>query len=179
MSSQWAYVMEVAHSLGMKSTATIMFGHIDDVESWVNHFSLIKNIQLKTGGFTEVVPLPFVHMGSPIYLQGKSMPGPTWDEVVLIHSLARIYFTNVINNIQASWVKLGHDGAGKLLDAGVNDLGGTLINENISRASGANHGQETTDKQFIDLIENCNKTPVLRNTLYTDFKNPKTLIQYS
>ncbi len=178
-SSQWAYVMEVAHSLGMKSTATIMFGHIDDVESWVNHFSLIKNIQLKTGGFTEVVPLPFVHMGSPIYLQGKSMPGPTWDEVVLIHSLARIYFSNVINNIQASWVKLGHDGAGKLLDAGVNDLGGTLINENISRASGANHGQETTDKQFIDLIENCNKTPVLRNTLYTDFKNPKTLIHYS
>ena len=107
------------------------------------------------------------------------MPGPTWDEVVLIHSLARIYFSNVINNIQASWVKLGHDGAGKLLDAGVNDLGGTLINENISKASGADHGQETTDQQFINLIENCNKTPVLRNTLYTDFKNPKTLIQYS
>ena len=178
-SSQWAYVMEVAHSLGMKSTATIMFGHIDDIDSWVNHFSLIKNIQLKTGGFTEVVPLPFVHMGSPIYLQGKSMPGPTWDEVVLIHSLARIYFSNVINNIQASWVKLGHDGAGKLLDAGVNDLGGTLINENISRASGADHGQETTDQQFIDIIENCNKTPILRNTLYTEFKNPKTLIPYS
>ena len=178
-SSQWAYVMEVAHSLGMKSTATIMFGHIDDIDSWVNHFSLIKNIQLKTGGFTEVVPLPFVHMGSPIYLQGKSMPGPTWDEVVLIHSLARIYFSNVINNIQASWVKLGHDGAGKLLDAGVNDLGGTLINENISRASGADHGQETTDQQFIDIIKNCNKTPILRNTLYTEFKNPKTLIPYS
>tara|TARA_B100000212_G_scaffold318276_1_gene274593 strand:+ start:3692 stop:5527 length:1836 start_codon:yes stop_codon:yes gene_type:complete len=178
-SSQWAYVMEVAHSLGLKSTATIMFGHIDDIDSWVNHFSLIKNIQLNTGGFTEVVPLPFVHMGSPIYLRGKSMPGPTWDEVVLIHSLARIYFTNIIDNIQASWVKLGHDGAGKLLKAGVNDLGGTLINENISRASGADHGQETTGKQFIELIESFNKTPILRNTLYTELKNPKTLIKYS
>ena len=178
-SSQWAYVMEVAHSLGLKSTATIMFGHIDDIDSWVNHFSLIKNIQLNTGGFTEVVPLPFVHMGSPIYLRGKSMPGPTWDEVVLIHSLARIYFTNIIDNIQASWVKLGHDGAGKLLKAGVNDLGGTLINENISRASGADHGQETTGKQFIELIESFNKTPLLRNTLYTELKNPKTLIKYS
>tara|TARA_B100001057_G_scaffold263327_1_gene263519 strand:- start:20461 stop:22296 length:1836 start_codon:yes stop_codon:yes gene_type:complete len=178
-SSQWAYVMEVAHSLGLKSTSTIMFGHIDDIDSWVNHFSLIKNIQLNTGGFTEVVPLPFVHMGSPIYLRGKSMPGPTWDEVVLIHSLARIYFTNIIDNIQASWVKLGHDGAGKLLKAGVNDLGGTLINENISRASGADHGQETTGKQFIELIESFNKTPLLRNTLYTELKNPKTLIKYS
>ena len=178
-SSQWAYVMEVAHSLGLKSTATIMFGHIDDIDSWVNHFSLIKNIQMNTGGFTEVVPLPFVHMGSPIYLRGKSMPGPTWDEVVLIHSLARIYFTNIIDNIQASWVKLGHDGAGKLLKAGVNDLGGTLINENISRASGADHGQETTGKQFIELIESFNKTPLLRNTLYTELKNPKTLIKYS
>jgi FO synthase len=169
-SSQWAYVMEVAHSLGIKSTATIMFGHIDDIKSWVNHFKLIRDIQSTTGGFTEVVPLPFVHMGSPIYLQGKSMPGPTWDEVVLIHALARIFFHNSIDNIQASWVKLGHDGAGKLLHAGVNDLGGTLINENISRASGADHGQETTQNQFIEIISNENKIPMLRNTLYTDFK---------
>ena len=176
-SAQWAYVMEVAHSLGIKSTATIMFGHIDDIESWVNHFSLIRNIQNKTKGFTEVVPLPFVHMGSPIYLQGKSMPGPTWDEVVLIHSLARIYFSNTIDNIQASWVKLGHDGAGKLLHAGVNDLGGTLINENISRASGADHGQETTQAEFINLIESNNKNPVLRNTLYTEFKDTKSTLK--
>ena len=83
-SSQWGYVMEVAHSLGIKSTATIMFGHIDDLQSWVNHFELLKKIQLKTSGFTEVVPLPFVHMGSPIFLQGKSMPGPTWDEIVSV-----------------------------------------------------------------------------------------------
>ena len=170
-SSQWGYVMEVAHSLGIKSTATIMFGHIDDLESWVNHFQLIKNIQLKTNGFTEIVPLPFVHMGSPIFLQGKSMPGPAWDEVVLMHSLARIYFYNTIDNIQASWVKLGHDGAKVLLESGVNDLGGTLINENISRASGANHGQETTDMEFISLINDAGKIPYLRNTLYTSFKN--------
>ena len=170
-SSQWGYVMEVAHSLGIKSTATIMFGHIDDLESWVNHFQLIKNIQIKTNGFTEIVPLPFVHMGSPIFLQGKSMPGPAWDEIVLMHSLARIYFYNTIDNIQASWVKLGHDGAKVLLESGVNDLGGTLINENISRASGANHGQETTDMEFISLINDAGKIPYLRNTLYTSFKN--------
>jgi FO synthase len=170
-SSQWGYVMEVAHSLGIKSTATIMFGHIDDLDSWVNHFQLIKNIQIKTNGFTEIVPLPFVHMGSPIFLQGKSMPGPAWDEIVLMHSLARIYFYNTIDNIQASWVKLGHDGAKVLLESGVNDLGGTLINENISRASGANHGQETTDIEFISLINDAGKIPYLRNTLYTSFKN--------
>ncbi len=174
-SSQWGYVMQVAHSLGIKSTATIMFGHIDDVESWVNHFSLIRSIQDDTSGFTEIVPLPFVHMGSPIFLQRKSMPGPTWDEVVLIHALARIYFANSIDNIQASWVKLGHDGAGKLLHAGVNDLGGTLINENISRASGADHGQETTQQQFIDIIESQNKIPQLRNTLYTNFQQTKSV----
>ncbi|MBC8480291.1 MAG: 5-amino-6-(D-ribitylamino)uracil--L-tyrosine 4-hydroxyphenyl transferase CofH [Actinobacteria bacterium] len=170
-SSQWGYVMEVAHSLGIKSTATIMFGHIDDLESWVNHFKLIKSIQIKTQGFTEIVPLPFVHMGSPIFLQGKSMPGPTWDETVLMHALARIYFYNTVDNIQASWVKLGHDGAKVLLRSGVNDLGGTLINENISRASGANHGQETTDSEFINLIKDADKIPYLRNTLYTSFKN--------
>ena len=170
-SSQWGYVMEVAHSLGIKSTATIMFGHIDDLESWVNHFKLIKSIQIKTQGFTEIVPLPFVHMGSPIFLQGKSMPGPTWDEIVLMHALARIYFYNTVDNIQASWVKLGHDGAKVLLRSGVNDLGGTLINENISRASGANHGQETTDSEFINLIKDADKIPYLRNTLYTSFKN--------
>ena len=170
-SEQWGYVMEVAHSLEIKSTATIMFGHIDDIKSWVNHFDLIKRIQKRTKGFTEIVPLPFVHMGSPIFLQGKSMPGPTWDEVTLIHALARIYFYGSIDNIQASWVKLGHNGASKLLHAGVNDLGGTLINENISRASGADHGQHTTDIEFVELIEKSNKKPFLRNTLYTEKKS--------
>jgi len=165
-SSQWGFVMEQAHSLGIKSTATIMFGHIDDVSSWVNHFSLIRNIQKKTGGFTEIVPLPFVHMGAPIYIAGKSMPGPTWDEVVLIHALARIYFNGYIDNIQASWVKLGLSGIEKLLIAGVNDLGGTLMNENISRAAGAVHGQELDKDSLSEYIYSRGRSPVVRDTLY-------------
>ena len=165
-SSQWGFVMEQAHSLGIKSTATIMFGHIDDVPSWVNHFSLIRDIQKTTGGFTEIVPLPFVHMGAPIYISGKSMPGPTWDEVVLIHSLARIYFNGYIDNIQASWVKLGLSGIDKLLSSGVNDLGGTLMNENISRAAGAVHGQELEKDTLSEFIISRGRTPVIRDTLY-------------
>ena len=169
-SSQWGFVMEQAHSIGMKSTATIMFGHIDDVKSWVNHFSYVRDIQKRTKGFTEFVPLPFVHMGAPIYNLGRSMPGPVWDEIVLIHSLARIYFRGYIENIQASWVKLGLSGVDKLLKSGVNDLGGTLMNESISRASGADHGQEIEKDQFYDFIVKQGKTPVLRNTLYNKMK---------
>ncbi len=170
-SSQWGFVMEQAHSIGIKSTATIMFGHIDDVKSWVNHFSYVRDIQKRTKGFTEFVPLPFVHMGAPIYNLGRSMPGPVWDEIVLIHSLARIYFMGYIDNIQASWVKLGLSGVEKLLKSGVNDLGGTLMNESISRASGADHGQEIEKDQFYDFIVKQGKTPVLRNTLYNEMKN--------
>ena len=160
--------MEQAHSIGIKSTATIMFGHIDDVSSWVNHFSLIRNIQKSTRGFTEIVTLPFVHMGAPIFLAGKSMPGPTWDEVVLIHSLARIYFYKYIDNIQASWVKLGLTGTSKLLSAGVNDLGGTLMNENISRAAGADHGQGLEKETLVNFIYDNDKTPTIRDTLYNN-----------
>ena len=169
-SSQWGYVMEQAHSIGIRSTATIMFGHIDDVQSWVTHYSFLRNIQKKTRGFTEFVPLPFVHMGAPIFTQGKSMPGPVWDEIILIHALARIYFNGYIDNIQASWVKLGFSGLSKLLKSGVNDLGGTLMNESISRASGADHGQEINQDEFCRFIVNNNRTPVLRNTLYTEKK---------
>ena len=165
-SSQWALVMEQAHSIGIKSTATIMFGHIDDVSSWVNHFSLLRDIQKNTKGFTEIVPLPFVHMGAPMFIAGKSMPGPTWDEVVLIHALARIYFHGQINNIQASWVKLGLSGVEKLLKAGVNDLGGTLMNENISRAAGAVHGQELDRDSLIGFISDTGRVPIIRDTLY-------------
>ena len=169
-SSQWGFVMEQAHSIGIKSTATIMFGHIDDVQSWVNHFSYVRDIQKRTKGFTEFVPLPFVHMGAPIYNRGKSMPGPVWDEIVLIHSLARIYFKGYVDNIQASWVKLGLSGVEKLLKSGVNDLGGTLMNESISRASGADHGQEIEKDQFYDFIVAQGRTPILRNTLYNNKK---------
>jgi 7,8-didemethyl-8-hydroxy-5-deazariboflavin synthase CofH subunit len=165
-SSQWAEVMITAHELGLRATATIMFGHIDHPRSWANHLEVIRQIQRRTGGFTEMVPLPFVHMGSPIFLRGRSRPGPTWDEAVLVHSVSRIAFDGVIENIQASWVKLGLDGGARLLDAGCNDLGGTLMGEIITRSAGAEHGQEVTPAEFIEVIESVGRAPALRNTTY-------------
>jgi FO synthase len=127
---------------------------------------VIREIQRRTGGFTEMVPLPFVHMGAPIFLRGRSRPGPTWDEVVLIHAVSRIAFHGLIDNIQASWVKLGLDGAARLLDAGCNDLGGTLMGEIITRSAGASHGQEVTPAEFRAVIEGAGRVPALRNTTY-------------
>lgn len=164
--SQWAEVMITAHELGLRATSTIMFGHIDHPRAWANHLEVIRQIQQQTGGFTEMVPLPFVHMGSPIYLRGQSRPGPTWDEVVLIHAISRIAFDGLIDNIQASWVKLGLDGGARLLDAGCNDLGGTLMGEIITRSAGAEHGQEVTPAEFRQTIESVGRRPVLRNTVY-------------
>lgn len=164
--AQWAEVMITAHGLGLGSTATIMFGHIDDPRSWANHLEVIRQIQRRTGGFTEMVPLPFVHMGSPIFLRGRSRMGPTWDEVVLIHAVSRIAFHGLIPNIQASWVKLGLEGGKRLLNAGCNDLGGTLMGEIITRSAGASHGQEVTPAQFRETIVAAGRTPALRNTVY-------------
>jgi FO synthase len=164
--SQWAEVMIIAHELGLRATSTIMFGHIDHPRSWANHLEVIREIQRRTGGFTEMVPLPFVHMGSPIYLRGRSRPGPTWDEVVLIHAVSRIAFDGLVPNIQASWVKLGLDGGRRLLDAGCNDLGGTLMGEIITRSAGAEHGQEVTPQQFREVIEAAGRRPALRSTTY-------------
>ncbi|MFC2177327.1 5-amino-6-(D-ribitylamino)uracil--L-tyrosine 4-hydroxyphenyl transferase CofH [Actinomycetota bacterium] len=164
--SQWAEVMIAAHELGLRSTATIMFGHIDDTESWANHFEVLRQIQRRTGGFTEIVPLPFVHMGAPIYLRGLARPGPTWDEVVLIHAVARIAFAGLIDNIQSSWVKLGLEAGRRLLDAGCNDLGGTLMDEIISRSAGAAHGRAVEPDDFIELIESHGRVPLHRDTLY-------------
>ena len=164
--SQWAEVMITAHELGLKATATIMFGHIDHPRAWANHLEVIREVQRRTGGFTEMVPLPFVHMGSPIFLRGKARPGPTWDEAVLIHSVSRIALDGLIDNIQASWVKLGLDGGARLLDAGCNDMGGTLMGEIITRSAGAEHGQEVTPAQFVEVIESVGRTPALRNTTY-------------
>jgi FO synthase len=164
--SQWAEVMIIAHELGLRATSTIMFGHIDHPRSWAKHLEVIREIQRRTGGFTEMVPLPFVHMGSPIYLRGRSRPGPTWDEVVLIHAVSRIAFDGLVPNIQASWVKLGLDGGRRLLDAGCNDLGGTLMGEIITRSAGAAHGQEVTPQQFREVIEAAGRRPALRSTTY-------------
>lgn len=164
--SQWAEVMITAHELGLRATSTIMFGHIDHPRAWANHLDVIREIQRRTGGFTEMVPLPFVHMGSPIYLRGHSRTGPTWDEVVLIHAVSRIAFVGLIDNIQASWVKLGLDGGARLLEAGCNDLGGTLMGEIITRSAGAEHGQEVTPAEFRSVIESAGRVPALRNTTY-------------
>ena len=164
--SQWAQVMLTAHELGLKATATIMFGHIDHHRSWARHLDVIRQIQARTGGFTELVPLPFVHMGAPIWLNGKARPGPTWDEVVLIHAIGRIALDGSVPNIQASWVKLGLDGAGRLLDAGCNDLGGTLMGEIITRSAGAAHGQELTPDDFRRTITAMNRQVGLRDTEY-------------
>ena len=158
--------MITAHELGLRATSTIMFGHIDHPRSWARHLEVIREIQRRTGGFTEMVPLPFVHMGSPIYLRGRARPGPTWDEVVLMHAVSRIAFDGLIDNIQASWVKLGLDGGRRLLDVGCNDLGGTLMGEIITRAAGAEHGQEVTTDEFRSVIEAAGRTSALRNTTY-------------
>ncbi|HKX76249.1 MAG TPA: 5-amino-6-(D-ribitylamino)uracil--L-tyrosine 4-hydroxyphenyl transferase CofH [Acidimicrobiia bacterium] len=164
--AQWAEVMITAHELGLRATATIMFGHIDGPGSWARHFEVIRQIQRRTGGFTEFVPLPFVHMGAPIYLRGKARPGPTWDEAVLIHAVARLAFDGLIPNIQASWVKLGLDGGRRLLDAGCNDLGGTLMGEIITRSAGAAHGQEVTPEEFHAVIRAAGRQPTRRSTTY-------------
>jgi FO synthase len=158
--------MITAHELGLRATATIMFGHIDGPSSWANHYEIVRQIQERTGGFTEFVPLPFVHMGSPIFLRGRSRPGPTWDEVVLIHAVARLAFDGLIDNIQASWVKLGLDGGARLLEAGCNDLGGTLMGEIITRSAGASHGQEVSPADFERVITGVGRIPYERTTLY-------------
>jgi FO synthase len=164
--AEWADVMITAHELGLRSTATMMFGHIDSPHSWANHFEVLREIQRRTGGITEFVPLPFVHMGAPIYLRGRSRPGPTWDEVVLVHAVARVAFDGLIPNVQASWVKLGLDAGSRLLDAGCNDLGGTLMDETISRSAGASHGTTVEPADLEDAIRGVGRAPQRRTTLY-------------
>jgi 7,8-didemethyl-8-hydroxy-5-deazariboflavin synthase CofH subunit len=164
--SQWSEVMLTAHDVGLRTTSTIMFGHVDGPQSWANHIEVLRTIQRLSGGFTEFVPLPFVHMGAPIWLRGRSRPGPTWDEVILMHAVSRIAFIGLIDNIQASWVKLGLGGAEALLRSGCNDVGGTLMDESISRAAGASHGTEVTAADFRDLISDLDRRPVRRDTLY-------------
>jgi FO synthase len=165
---QWLEVMQAAHTLGLRSTATIMFGHLDGYRHWARHLLRIRSLQAETGGFTEFVPLPFVHMEAPVYLKGRARPGPTFREAVLMHAVSRLVLHPYIGNIQASWVKLGADGVRYCLAAGVNDLGGTLMDESISRSAGASHGQEMTPQEMAKLIRSCGRTPRQRTTLYGD-----------
>ena len=164
--AEWLEVMRTAHSLGLNSTATIMFGHVDGPLNWARHLLRIRDLQQQTGGFTEFVPLPFVHMEAPMYRKGRARKGPTFREALLMHAVARLVLHPHITNIQASWVKLGMDGIRACLDAGVNDLGGTLMNESISRAAGASHGQEFTVEGMRDLITAAGRVPQRRTTRY-------------
>jgi FO synthase len=164
--AEWLDAHRTAHGIGLRSNVTIMFGSIEAPRSWARHIVATRALQAETGGFTEFVPLPFVHMASPIHLQRKSRRGPTFREAVLMHAVGRIAYRGHIDNIQASWVKLGLGGARQMLSAGVNDLGGTLINENISRAAGAAHGQMATKADFAALVEPLGRRLVQRTTLY-------------
>ena len=163
---QWLLVVAAAHRVGLRTTATIMFGHVEQPLQWARHLLAIRDLQERTGGFTEFVPLPYVHMESPLYLRGKTRKGPTWREVKLMHAVARLVLSPLLTNIQASWVKLGCEGVSALLHAGVNDLGGTLMNESISRAAGTLHGQELAPSAMEQLIRDAGRLPEQRTTLY-------------
>ena len=163
---QWLEVMETAHRVGFRTTATIMYGHIDRPRHWARHFARIRALQARTGGFTEFVPLPFVHMEAPIYLKGRARRGPTFRESLLMHAVARLALHPLVPNIQASWVKMGPRGVRACLEAGVNDLGGTLMNESITRAAGAGFGQELPPEGMESVIAAAGRTPKQRSTTY-------------
>jgi FO synthase len=165
---QWLEVMEAAHAVGLRSTVTIMYGHVDRYEHWARHLLRIRALQARTAGFTEFVPLPFVPMETPIYLKGRARRGPTYREAVLMHAVARLVLHPVITNIQTSWVKMGTGGAAACLNAGSNDLGGTLMNESITRAAGAVHGQEMPPESMEALIRSLGREPRQRTTLYAN-----------
>ncbi len=163
---EWLDVMQSAHELGLRSTATIMFGHVEQPKHWARHLLRIRALQQQTGGFTEFIPLPFVHMGSPVYLKGHARRGPTTREAILMHAVARLVLHPVIQNIQVSWVKMGETGVAAALAAGANDVGGTLMNESISRAAGTQHGQEMPPERMAAMILAAGRVPQQRTTLY-------------
>jgi len=162
----WESIIRSAHQLGIRSSSTIMFGHVDAPPHWVSHMRRLARIQADTGGFTEFVPLPFVHRNAPIYLAGAARPGPTFDDDLRMHAIARVLFDGVIHNIQVSWVKLGVDACQRILRAGANDFGGTLMEETISRMAGAQWGIEMTPGGFDDAIRAIGRIPAVRTTTY-------------
>lgn len=172
---QWLEVMKTAHEVGFKTTATIMYGHVEKPLHWARHLLRVRDLQRETGGFTEFVPLPFVHREAPMYLKGKARRGPTFREAILLHAIARLTLHPHITNIQTSWVKMGHKGSVAALNAGCNDLGGTLMNESISRAAGTIHGQETAPVAMMEMIRSASREPHQRTTLYET--PPADLIQ--
>ena len=165
--SQWREVITTAHQLGIRSTSTLMYGHVETPTHWVNQILMFREIQRETGGFTEFVPLGFVHQNTLLFQQGLARSGPSLAEHLKIHALARVLLAGSINNIQVSWVKLNRKLSQLCLDAGVNDYGGTLMEENISREAGATAGQYTSPEEFQSLILEVGRIPAERNTIYT------------
>jgi FO synthase len=163
---EWLDAHRTAHGVGLRSNITIMFGSIEQPVHWARHLVRTRALQQETGGFTEFVPLPFVHMASPIYLQKKSRRGPTFRETLLMHAVGRIAYGELVPNVQVSWVKIGAEGARQILQAGANDLGGTLMDENISRAAGASHGQLMEEDGFRAIVEPLGRPLAQRTTLY-------------
>jgi FO synthase len=165
--SAWVEVIETAHSLGIRSSSTMMYGHVDNPRHWVGHFRVLARIQDNTGGFTEFVALPFVHTNSPIYLAGLARSGPTWRENRAVHAMARLLLHGRIPNIQCSWVKLGDQGTVSMLQGGCNDLGGTLMEETISRMAGSSHGSARTVSQLVAVATAAGRTARQRTTSYS------------
>jgi FO synthase len=176
--AQWLEVMETAHRVGFRTTSTIMYGHMEQPVSWARHLLRLRELQKRTGGFTEFVPLPFVHMEAPMYLKGRARRGPTFREAVLMHAVARLALHPQITNIQVSWVKMGAEGAAICLRSGANDLGGTLMNESISRAAGASHGQELPPEEMERLITSIGRQPRQRTTTYGEPSPQQVRLSY-
>ena len=162
----WLQVMRDAHAIGLRSTATIMFGHVETPRHWARHLIALRDLQAETHGFTEFVPLPFVHMEAPLWRKGRARSGPSWREAVLMHAVARLALAPQIPNIQVSWVKLGRDGALEALRAGANDLGGVLMDESITRAAGGVNGQQMDAASMQAAIRSVSREPRERTTLY-------------
>ena len=174
--AQWLEVVGTAHRLNLKTTATIMFGHVDHPVHWSRHLLRLREQQYLSGGFTELVPLPFVHMEAPMYRKGRSRPGPTWRESLLMHAVSRLVLHPLIPNIQTSWVKLGEEGVKACLAAGANDIGGTLMDETITRSAGASHGQQMTPERMENIARQAGRHVRQRTTLYEDAPHTRRLV---
>jgi FO synthase len=177
--AEWLEVIGTAHDVGLPTTATIMFGHLEQPVHWARHLRAIRSLQERTGGFTEFVPLPFVHMEAPLYRRGQARRGPTWRETILMHAVSRLALHGAIGSIQCSWVKLGIDGASACLAAGVNDLGGVLMNESISRAAGAAHGQEVSVDDLRSAAHRAGRELRQRSTLYRLLDGSTQRVEYA
>ncbi|PSL48502.1 FO synthase subunit 2 [Salsuginibacillus halophilus] len=169
---RWEEIIRTAHEVGLRSTSTMMYGHVEEPDDWVYHMERLRNIQRDTGGFTEFVPLGFIHYNTHLFRIGKSRPGASMEDHLKIHALARVFFHGFIENIQISWVKMGPEEGSKCLHAGANDFGGTLMEENISKEAGSKYGEYLSGEAITHYIEQAGREPWIRDTLYENFASP-------